>query len=107
MDGEAKARVIELLEGSVVKALASLDDANSLKRQNSPPEGYSPELRQIFAAYEKASTELIDEISDVIHELDVPEENEEDPGMVQGGKRDKGRRFKRKSRKTRRTKRKN
>ena len=113
MNADAKAEIVRLLEASVFKALENLDSANSLKRQSSPPEGYSPALRQIFAAYDTTTRKLANEISDVIHELDVPEAEEEDePGAVQeGGGRGYARRrlrkIKSKSRKTRRSKRKN
>jgi len=105
MNADAKAEIVRLLEASVFKALVNLDSANSLKRQGSPPEGYSPALRQIFAAYDTTTRKLTDEISDVIHELDVPEEEEDEPGAVQEGGRLRKRRSK--SRKTRRSKRKN
>jgi len=104
MNADAKAEIVRLLEASVFKALENLDSANSLKRQGSPPEGYSPALRQIFAAYDTTTRKLTDEISDVIHELDVPEEEEDEPGLLEGGRLRKRRS---KSRKTRRSKRKN
>jgi hypothetical protein len=65
------AEVVKDLERSVMTALANLEHAKTLERNNRPVMGYSSKMKEIFRAYEAATMQITDEISDIIHELDT------------------------------------